>query len=172
MTHRYRLQEVINGPEPDPEYRECGRCGIRLKATSLLTECEDCKGVNALKAEPSQQRYMQSNFLPVDPAYEVSLHYPSIPKQDPTAATLCSMGIPYFSYYGTRDPLEVDWARNLEPFDVEPRWPIVLISEHGRYLKHWTGYDLTKLNRIPAERRVATGQHEAPEASVPLRQAA
>lgn len=172
MTHRYRLQEVINGPEPDPEYRDCPRCGVRMNETSLLDICTDCKGLNAFKANNKrQQQAGTGNFLPVDPAYEVALHYPAVAREDPTALTLDTLRIPYFSYYGTRDKLEFDYARNLEPFDKEPRYPIVLIIEHGRYLKHWTGFDMAKLNRIPAERKAATGQpQEAAEPRVPRRQ--
>lgn len=170
MTHRYRIQEVINGPEPDPEYHECGRCGIRLKPTSLLTECEDCKGLNAYKASPSQQRFGSANFLPVDPAYEVSLHFPTInaARDDPTVATLSTMRIPHFSYYASRDRLEFDYAKGLIDAEGERiHYPIVLISSRGEYIKHWTGFNLSELNRIPAARRAATGEQEAIQASVP-----
>jgi len=155
-VHRYLIQETLNGPEPDPEYHDCWRCGIGLKPNSLLKGCEDCNGLNQHKANPSQRRFMRGNFLPLDAAYEVSLHYPVRPDNDPTAATLCSMSIPYLSYYGTKDPVAVDWARALEPTDFEPDWPIVLITAYGQYVDHWTGYNLQALNRIPAARAAAT----------------
>ena len=56
-VHRYLIQETLNGPEPDPEYHDCWRCGIGLKPNSLLKGCEDCNGLNQHKANPSQRSF-------------------------------------------------------------------------------------------------------------------
>jgi len=155
--HRYIVPENLNGPEPEPEYRDCSRCGVRLNRTSLLTECEDCKGLNAYKASNTQQRYAQGNFLPIDPAYEVSLHFPHVnaSRDDRTVATLSAMKIPYFSYYGTTDKLECEYAEALPYVGWAEEYPIVLISAHGQYVDHWRGFALHKLNAIPAARAAA-----------------
>jgi hypothetical protein len=167
LTHHYIIPDTLNGPEPDPEYHECKRCGVRLARTSLLEECEDCKGLNARKASNSEQRYISGNFLPIDPAYEVSLHFPnvSVSWDDRTVATLASLRIPYFSYYGTKDPIEFEYAEKLPYVGWAEEYPIVLITKHGEPIDWWRGFALHKLNAIPSARAAATtpSAHSVPD---------
>jgi len=162
MSHRYLIPENLNGPEPDPEYRECARCGIRLAETSLLVECTDCKGVNAFKPESKRQQQIGGgNFLPVDAAYEVAVHFPhkSAASNDPTTGTLCTMRIPYFAFYQNVDPLEFAYAESTaQSRGLTPEYPIVLIISRGQIIDAWTGYNIAKLNGIPAARKAAVPQ--------------
>lgn len=147
--------------DPEPEFKDCARCGIPLTQGSDMAQCLDCKGVNAYAPLPRQLGH--GGFLPIDPAYEVSLHYPKQAKECPTMATLDALHIPYFNYMATSDPLAVEWAKNL-PYigGHKGDWPIVVISSHGEYVEHWSGFQMTKLNRIPAQRKRAIKMSQAP----------
>lgn len=149
----------IMGPLPVPEFRDCVRCGIGLPFIHAAKKCVDCKGLNRFAANPRQIRNEGRSFLPVDPAYEIALHYPKQPYKCPTQATLDALGIPYQTYTATQDPIAFTWAEEL--FSTEYRahteYPIVVIVSYGEYLEHWTGFNLFELNRIPA-RRAATIQ--------------
>ena len=153
------LERILSDEPPVPEFRYCKRCGNSLPERREGEQCSDCEG--ALKFHP---RGTQGQRLPqYHPAYEVSLHYSQQPKQDLTIATLEAMNIPYIIYLAKRDPIEVEWAKNLTNPELHPDWPIVVISAHGKLIDWWTGFDLFQLNAIPAARATAIQMSQTPQ---------
>jgi hypothetical protein len=86
-------------------------------------------------------------------------------------ATLDALHIPYFNYTATSDRRAFDYAKALitskesEPVD----YPIVVITSHGQVIDFWTGFDLAKLNSIPASRKAVTNPREPLLVRVPRR---
>jgi hypothetical protein len=94
-------------------------------------------------------------------AYEVSLHYDKHPKHCPTITTLEALDVTYMVYTAQRDSIEVEWAKQLPYMGSLDPYPIVLISAHGQYVDHWTGFDRFQLNQIPAARAAAIHAQES-----------
>lgn len=147
--------ERILGPDPIPEFRYCSRCDIELKQGRVENECVDCDGLDRYKGSGKHG----FGFPPVDPAYEVYLHYPQRPLECPTVRTLDALKIPYHIYTAKTDAIEVDWAKQLPYLGNKEDWPIVLISAHGEVRNWWAGFDLLRLNMIPAARAAAINHH-------------
>lgn len=168
--HGHLTLDQICGPLPVPEFRDCNRCGIRLGVRRVEPSCTDCMGSDTYHGQPRQNG--NGGFPPIDPAYEVSVHYPKRPYQCPTLKTLDALNIPYFVYTDKNDAIEVDWARNLFSTAYQPHieWPIVLISAHGQYVEHWTGYNPQALSDIPAAREAAINSTQPAMSRVPDRE--
>ena len=148
--------------DAEPEFKDCTRCGIQMSGRREFAECSDCLLVN--RYQPLPRQLGNGGFLPIDPAYEVSLHYPKQAKECPTMATLDALHIPYFNYTATSDRRAFDYAKALitskesEPVD----YPIVVITSHGQVIDFWTGFNLAKLNAILAARKAATNRTQEP----------
>lgn len=157
----------ILGPDPEPEFRYCTRCDNDMPPKRAGTKCEDCTGV-----ENYMTRHTGGLRDAVEPGYEVSLHYPQQPQNDPTLDTLDALKIPRMVYTARRDPFEVAFAIGLLSADFEPEWPIVLITAHGKVIDWWTGYNLQAINAIPAGREAATNRTQSPVEAVVTREQA
>lgn len=155
--------ERILGPLPVPEFRYCTRCDNDMPPKRAGTKCEDCVGVeNYLTRHPGGLRDA------IEPGYEVSLHYPQQPSNDPTMLTLDGLKIPRMIYTAKRDEIEVAYALSLFNPEITPEWPIVLITAHGKVIDFWDGYNLQALNRIPAARNAAIHTEPIEAAVVPV----
>jgi hypothetical protein len=153
----------------EPEFRNCTRCDVQLtqhRAEAGGKLCVDCEGLNAFKAP---RNGVAGGFPPIDPAYEVFVHFPTKPRHDQTLLTLEALKIPYIHLWETQHTTEVQWARGLFNQELAPDWPIVLITSHGQVVDFWEGFDLNRLNSIPAARAAAINPTEA-HTSVPTTQ--
>jgi hypothetical protein len=103
----------------------------------------------------------------------VALHSPTTLREDPTAKTLDAVRIPYFTYVASRGgEMEFSYALSLFASDYSPTYPIVLITSHGKVVDFWDGFDLARLNQIPAAREAAINKARGIESSVPIREQA
>lgn len=156
--HAHLSLERICGPDPLPEFRYCVRCDNDMPRERVESKCADCVGVqNYLPRGRDSHRYPA-----IDPAYEISLHFPTQPENDPTIATLDALDIPRMKYTSRNDPIEVAYAVSLFNPETPPKWPIVLITSHGQVIDFWAGFDLAKLNRIPAALNAAIKMSQTP----------
>jgi len=156
-------------PEPEvgaPESRYCKRCDVDLPKHRDRELCNDCEGLDQFHPGGSHG----GGFLPVDPAYEVFLHFARRPNEDRTIATLDALKMPYRTYTAKNDPLEVEYARGLPYVGGDGEYPIVLITSHGKPIEWWRGFDLAALNAIPAARAAATAPPTEAHPGVPTHQ--
>ena len=161
MTHH-----AVSGLESpvEPEFRYCTRCDVGLPARRDRKVCTDCEGLDQFYPGGSHG----GGFPHVDPAYEIFLHFARRPHGDRTIATLDALKMPYRTYTAKNDPLEVEYARSLTD-GLVPQ-PIVLITSHGKPIEWWAGFNLNKLNAIPAKRAAATTPPTEAHPGVPTQQ--
>lgn len=157
------------GPWDQPELEEgarrflyCPRCDVGLPASREPGLCADCEGLDKFHPGGSHG----GGFAPVDPAYEISLHFKQRPKNDRTIATLDALKTPYRTYTLKNDPREFEYAESLAAGDG---YPIVLITAHGAPVKWWRGYDFAALNGAQAAHKAAATPTEA-HPGVPIQQ--
>lgn len=156
-------------PEPEvgaPESRYCKRCDVGLPTHRDRELCNDCEGLDQFHPGGSHG----GGFAPVDPAYEIFLHFDRRPNEDRTIATLDALKMPYRTYTAKNDPLEVGYAKALVAGDMPAKYPIVLITSHGKTVRYWMGLDLHALNTIPAARAAATAPPTEAHPGVPAQQ--
>jgi hypothetical protein len=139
------------GDEPEPEFKYCTRCDNSMNPRRPDGWCQDCEGVRDCLPRGTDNKRLQ----PYHPAYEVYLHYPQKPKDDPTIKTLEALRIPHVAYTARKDRIETEYVKGLLPDDKAHGWPIVLITSYGQPVDLWTGYNLNKLNSIPFARAAA-----------------
>lgn len=153
----------------ESEYRDCARCGVRLKQHRVEDGhkiCVDCEGLNSFRAP---RNGVTGGFPDIDPAFEVFVHFPTKPREDQTLLTLEALKIPYVHLWASQHRIEVDWAASLFNPGLSRHWPIVIITSHGEVIDFWEGYDLNRLNALPAKRAAAITPTEA-HTSVPTTQ--
>jgi hypothetical protein len=153
-------------PEPEvgaPESRYCKRCDVGLPTHRDRELCNDCEGLNQFHPGGSHG----GGFPPVDPAYEIFLHFAARPNEDRTIATLDALKMPYRTYTAKNDPLEFEYAEALPYVGRDGEYPIVLITSHGKPIEWWRGFDLAALNATPAARKAATAPPTEAQPCVP-----
>jgi hypothetical protein len=133
------------------EFRYCSRCDVGLPTHRDRELCEDCEGLDRFHPGGSHG----GGFAPIDPAYEISLHFERRPKEDRTIATLDALKMPYRTYTAKNDPLEVEYAASLPYVGRDGEWPIVLVTAHGKPIEWWRGFDLAALNATATARAAA-----------------